>query len=128
MVPPDDIEPDDEASDEDLDLYAIIGDSNNGAYQRVEQRTGPPLAYVAEKTRHAIEAIHTVFWSLDDEGGDRASVQAAFHYSVVAYLALHNMLGQVADPGAVVRLLAMPPQELSRWLDVIAAEGSVTGH
>lgn len=85
------------------------------------------LAYVAEKTRHAIEAIHAVFWSIGDESGDRASTQAAFHYSVVSYLAPHNMLAQIADHAAIARLLAMSPQDLSRWLDVIAAERSVTG-
>jgi hypothetical protein len=127
VVPPDDIDAHGDSDDEDCDLYAIVGDSNNGAYRQVEQRTGPPLAYVAEKTRHAIEAIHAVFWSIGDESGDRASAQAAFHYSVVSYLALHNMLAQVADHAAIPRLLAMSPQDLSRWLDVIAAEGSVTG-
>lgn len=127
VVPPDDIEAHGDSDDEDFDLYAILGDSNNGAYRQVEQRTGPPLAYVAEKTRHAIEAIHAVFWSIGDESGDRASAQAAFHYSVVSYLALHNMLAQVADHAAIARLLAMSPQDLSMWLDVIAAEGSVTG-
>ena len=49
VVPPDDIEAHGDSDDEDFDLYAIVGDSNNGAYRQVEQRTGPPLAYVAEK-------------------------------------------------------------------------------
>lgn len=118
---------DPDAGDEQFDLYDIIGDSNNGAYQRVEQRTGPPLAYVAEKSRHAIEQIHVAYRSIGDDTRDGGAAQAAFHYSIVSYLALNNMLSLAADHGVVERLLAMPPEELCRWLDAVDAEGSVTG-
>ncbi len=114
-------------ADGDFDLDEILGDSNAGAYQRVERRTGPPLAYVAEKSRHAIEQIHMVFVQLDEDSGVRGPAQAAFHYALVAYLALNNMLTLAGDHRVVTRLLAMPPDELAKWLDTVDAEGSVTG-
>ncbi|HJW74083.1 MAG TPA: hypothetical protein VJ787_00225 [Thermoleophilia bacterium] len=118
---------DPDAGDDQFDLYEIIGDSNNGAYQRVEQRTGPPQAYVAEKSRRALEQIHVAYRSVGDGTGDRGAAQAAFHYSLVSYLALNNMLSLAADHGVVERLLTMSPVELGKWLDAIDAEGSVTG-
>lgn len=114
-------------ADADFDLYEILGDSNAGAYQRVEERTGPPLAYVAEKSRGAIEQIHAVYLQLGDDSSARAPAQAAFHYALVSYLALNNMLTLAGDHRVVTRLLAMPPDELTRWLDAVDAEGSVTG-
>ena len=114
-------------ADDDFDLDDILGDSNAGAYQRVEERTGPPLAYVAEKSRAALEQIHTVHAELDAESRARGAAQAAFHYALVAYLALNNMLTLAGDHGVVTRLLAMPWDELERWLDAVDAEGSVTG-
>ena len=114
-------------ADDRFDLYEIIGDSNGGAYQRDESRIGPPLAYIAEKSRHAIEQIHTVYRLISDTDGARAAAQAAFHYALVSYLALNNMLSLAGDHHVVERLLAMSPKELSKWLDVIDAEGSVVG-
>lgn len=109
------------------DWLEIIGDSNAGAYQKAEARVGPPLAYVAEKLRHALEQVHEVHGRLGDDARARAAAQAAFHYALVAHLALHNMLTLAGDHSLVVRLLAMPADELERWLDAVAAEGSVTG-
>lgn len=120
----DNAEPD---ADGDFDLDEILGDSNAGAYQRVEERTGPPLAYVAEKSRCAIEQIHAVYLQIGDDGGARGPAQAAFHYALVSYLALNNMLTLAGDHRVVTRLLAMPPGELTKWLDAVDAEGSVTG-
>ena len=111
----------------DLDLQEILGDSNAGAYQRVEERTGPPLAYVAEKSRGAIEQIHAVYLLLGEDSGARGPAQAAFHYALVSYLALNNMLTLAGDHRVVTRLLAMSPHELVRWLDAVESEGSVTG-
>ena len=123
-----DRDPDFEADfDGDLDLQEILGDSNAGAYQRVEERTGPPLAYVAEKSRHAIEQIHAVYLQLGGDSSARGPAQAAFHYALVSYLALNNMLTLMGDHHVVTRLLAMPSDELVRWLDTVEAEGSVTG-
>jgi hypothetical protein len=113
--------------DDDFDFDEILGDSNAGAYQRAEERTGPPLAYVAEKSRHALEQIHIVYRSIDDSPGARPSAQAAFHYALVSYLALNNMLSLAGDHRVVERLLAMSTDDLNRWLDAVDAEGSVTG-
>jgi hypothetical protein len=113
--------------DGDLDLQEILGDSNAGAYLRVEERTGPPLAYVAEKSRHAIEQIHAVYLQLGDDSSARPTAQAAFRYGLVSYLALNNMLTLVRDHRVITRLLALPPDELTRWLGAVEAEGSVTG-
>jgi len=128
MLSDDDIDADDvDAGDDGFDLSAIVGDSNNGAYQRVEQRTGPPLAYVAEKLRSALEQIHVAHCSMLDGADERGAVQAAFHYCLVSYLALNNMLSLAGDDDVVERLFAMSRDELHTWLEVVAVEGSVTG-
>lgn len=116
-----------EADNDEFDLYDIIGDSNAGAYQRFEERVGPPLAYVAEKSRHAIEQIQVVYRSIADGGGDRGAALAAFHYGLVFCLALNNMLSLAGDHRLIQWLLAMPAREFSKWLDAVDAEGSVTG-
>ena len=111
----------------DFDWQEILGDSNAGAYQRVEERTGPPLIYVSEKLRGALEQINEVHGRLGDDDRARAAAQAAFHYALVAYLALNNMLTLAGDHAMITRLLAMPSAELEKWLDAVDAEGSVTG-
>lgn len=116
-----------DAADDGFEFADIVGDSNAGAYQRVEQRTGPPLAYVSEKSRRAIEQIHIVYRSIAEAHGDRMAAQAAFHYALVSYLALNNMLSLAGDRLLVERLLGMPSTELDKWLDAVDAEGSVTG-
>jgi hypothetical protein len=55
----------DNVPDDDFDLDEILGDSNAEAFQHAEERTGPPLAYVAEKARHAIEQIHIAHGSIN---------------------------------------------------------------
>ena len=37
---------------------------NDSAYETSEVRTGPPLAYVAEKVRHTLEALHSLIQEL----------------------------------------------------------------
>lgn len=113
--------------DPDMDWLEVVGDSNAGAYQKAEERVGPPLDYVAEKLHGAALQIHVVHAQLGADDGARAAAQAAFHYALVAYLALNNMLTLAGDHGVVKRLLAMPADEFERWLDAVGAEGSVTG-
>ena len=120
-----DYDSDDEQGD-DADWLDIVGDSNAGAYQRVEERTGPPLSYVSEKLRGALEQIHHSYGRLGDDDAAR-SAQAAFRYALVAYLALNNMLALAGDHGLPLRLLGVSSAELDRWLDAVDAEGSVTG-
>lgn len=117
-------------SEDDFDLD--IGDSNGPAYRKTEERSGPPLSYVAEKARHSIEELHGLFQAIAKapavarEGLGRQA-WAAFRYAVVAYLALQNMLSLANDNGVFDRLLAMRPTEFRKWLDGIDSEGSVTG-
>jgi hypothetical protein len=125
---PSDHDPDaEDGRDPDMDWLEVVGDSNAGAYQKTEQRVGPPLDYVAEKLRGAVEQIHAVHARLGSGDAARAAAQAAFHYALVAYLALNNMLTLAGDHQVVTRLLAMPGDELDRWLDAVDSEGSVTG-
>jgi len=126
------IDDDRDAGDEqdqnpDMDWDAIVGDSNAGAYRLAEERTGPPLSYVAEKLRGALEQVHRVHAQLGADDAARASAHAAFHYALIAYLALNNMLTLAGDHNVATRLLAMSAAELDRWLDTVDAEGSVTG-
>jgi hypothetical protein len=85
------------ADDDHFDLFETIGGSNRGAYQRNQSRTGPPLAYVAEKSRNALEQIRAAHRSIGEDGGGRAAVRAAFHYGLVSHLALNNMLSLAGD-------------------------------
>src|SRR5665648_1180946 len=80
-------------ADADFDLYEILGDSNAGAYQRVEERTGPPLAYVAEKSRHAIDQIHAVYLQLGDDSSARAEQHA--HLSLI-HISEPTRLGMIS--------------------------------
>lgn len=133
--------------DDDSRWEDIFGDSNGPAYQTTEVRSGPPLEYVGEKMRHSLEQLHEVLtWiemhvpnSLPQPAGARGSAfsskqdglvspaRGAFNYGLVAYLALHNMLNLANDHDLAGQLLAMSAQDFYRWIDVIEAEGSVTG-
>ena len=133
--------------DDDFDWEAILGDSNGPAYQKTEERHGPPLEYVAEKARHSLEHLHEVLRLTEEHargglsrpeapngtavspmhGSLLTSTRAAFHYGLVAYLALENMLNLANDHNLVDRLLHMSTTEFRSWLEAVGAEGSVTG-
>jgi hypothetical protein len=108
--------------------------SNGPAYQRDEVRHGPPLDYIGEKARNALEATHRAnreFRELqaaseDDLEALDLQLRVAFGYQLKAHLALYNMLGS-CDNNAGERLLAMSHDEFDRWLDFIEREGSTTG-
>jgi hypothetical protein len=132
---------------EDSDWREILGDSNGPAYQKKELRSGPPLEYVAEKMRHSLEQLHGLLAWIEKHvpddmpppagahGGGFSTkrdglvspARGAFYYGLVSYLALQNMLSLANDHEFLGRLVAMSPQDFSRWLEVIEAEGSVTG-
>ena len=82
-------------ADADFDLYEVLGDSNAGAYQRVEERTGPPLAYVAEKSRGAIPL---------EDGYDGTHEGSASVTSRIAYNGREEPVGRaerrIASPAA----------------------------
>jgi hypothetical protein len=134
-------------SDDDFEWGEILGDSNGPAYQKTEVRSGPPLDYVAQKMRHCLEQLHGLLvWTgkyvPDDlpqpqtargsgfstkRDGLVSPALGAFNYGLVAYLALQNMLNLANDYDLISRLVAMSTLDFGRWLDVIEAEGSVTG-
>jgi len=100
-------------------------ESNGPAYQRREVREGPPLDYVAEKLRASLESLHALTQAADADVACQARI--AFHYGVVSYLALKNMLAASNAPFFSERLAAMPSTAFEQWLDAIDAGGSVTG-
>ena len=106
-------------------IDSIPLDANGPAYKQREVREGLPLDYVAEKLRASLEALHGVHARADAELAREAF--AAFHYAVVSYLALKNMLAASHAPGFAGRLARMPRAEFERWLDVVDRGGSVTG-
>jgi hypothetical protein len=53
--------------------------------------------------------------------------RAAFHYGLVSYLALKNMLAASNASLFGERLAAMPRTAFEQWLDAVDAGGSVTG-
>ena len=120
---------------EDLDFDEIVGDSNGGAYRLVEERSGPPLSYVAEKARNSLWHLHALAGSIDAFAVGGApqpdlvtQAMVAFHYGVVSYLALNNMLDMANGGHAFIsQLLAMSPDDFEKWLDMVDGEGSVLG-
>jgi hypothetical protein len=120
---------------------------NDNAYETDEVRTGPPLAYVAEKVRHTLEALHSLNRELRHRlpeismataassepaasaAGEllRPAARYAFRSAVVGYLALQNMLALASDHDLDERLLAYSRSEFKEWLDRIDQAGSVTG-
>ncbi len=115
-------------------LEGVFGDPNGPAYQQREERVGPPLAYVQEKLGNALRAIHALAHASagqaasgsTDEKRQRKTAEA-FYYSLVAYLALTNMLAAADDPDLVERLTAYSVDEFEQWLDDIERGESVTG-
>jgi len=109
---------------------------NGPAYSRDEARHGPPLSYVGEKLRSALEEIHSVVRDLAALAtSPRSTVRedlsfharTAFGYQLTAFLALYNMLGSRSDSKTDERMLAMDAGEFSRWLDFVEREGSTSG-
>jgi len=128
------------------DFDDLFTDPNGPAYQKTEERTGLPLSYVAEKIRHSLESLHQLNVAIEKVPDDipapgkwveatpslkeaylRSPVQHAFHYGLVGYLALFNLLALANDHNLAKRLLKMSRDDFSEWLERIAAEGSVTG-
>lgn len=100
---------------------------NNGAYEKTEERTGPPLEYVAEKLRKNVEASHHLVKGTKD--GDRLSMHAsaAFRHGLVSYLGLQNLLALINEGELFDRLERYTHEDFIDWLDRIDRQGSVTG-
>ena len=119
---------------DDLDSDEMFRDPNNCAYEKEEVRTGPPLSYVAEKFRKAMELTHFQINSLtsgEELGSEHKSqilshAQGALRYQLTGYLALCNMLALVNDEGFFDRIEDYSYDEFSDWLDRIDQQGTIT--
>ena len=116
---------------------------NAGAFEKDEVRSGPPLSYIAEKLRGALESAHEVWRAINRSGPINLSQSAnapvaaqelglssafsSFRYSMTAFLALHNMLGMIADQKKIDALLDYNHDEFAAWLDRVEREGSILG-
>ncbi len=105
----------------------VFRDPNDGAYVREQVRTGPPLDYVCEKTRHTLESLHAALRELPGDSVSRGEVLYAFINALTAHLALNNLLALVNEPDARERLLRMSRERFQDWLDRVGRGGSVTG-
>lgn len=112
--------------------------SNGPAYRRTEQREGVPLDYVAEKLRDALDALHAHIRLVLDPSGSQyidykaidalpLEIHEALHKTVVAFLALHNMLAYASDHHLTRRLLCKNAGEFELWADAVERGGSVYG-
>ncbi len=123
--------------------------SNGPAFQKKEERYGPPLDYIGEKLRSAVLASHDNLYNIknyvpanlkrEPEFTEQApenikndllfsSASSALYYTLIAYLALHNMLGAATTKTFYESVANKNSEELKKWLDLIEREGSVNGY
>jgi hypothetical protein len=125
--------------------------ANGPAFQKVEQRVGAPLDYVAEKLRSAIEGIHATVQSVKENVPDDFPIPAHFpddflhrdvfsakndlllsparsalRFAITSYLALNNMLNLTGVSDLIDQAELLSREELKNRLDHIDSEGSVT--
>lgn len=113
-------------SDDNSDFFR---GPNDNAYEKPQVRVGPPLEYVAEKLRHAIEATHHLLPQLRQQAGSQAAVfdaTYAFQSQLTAFLALNNLLALANEKGFFERLARYTDEQFKDWLDRIGQQGSVT--
>ncbi len=129
------------------DIDDLYQDPNAGAYEKEETRTGPPLSYVGEKLRGAVESAHRTYRSIERDvpddlpqpsgakGTSYSTKQdglispgySSYRYSLTAFLALYNQLGRISAQKKIAALLELDPRDFSDWLDSVEREGSVIG-
>ncbi len=117
------------------DIEKWFKEPNDDAYVKTEERTGPPLAYVAEKLRTSLEANHFLVRVLahvsigkdPEESQIHLHALIAFRSQIIGYLALKNMLALANDNDLSRRLSSYSREEFRDWLDRIDQGGSVTG-
>jgi|SRR5208337_2165955 len=117
----------------------LFREPNAGAYEKEETRKGPPLSYVGEKLRRAVESAHGTYQAInrdvpDDlpqparargsqystkQDGILSPAYSTFIYSLVAFLALYNILGVITDRHKIPTLLSMSHDDFTVWLDGI---------
>jgi hypothetical protein len=112
-----------------MDDEISFRDSNDGAYTTEETRKGPPLSYISEKLGHGLQFTHALITTVPGLKDDWAIMDArhAFHYQLVAFLALHNMLAYANEKSAKDRLLSLSTDQFKKWLQDVESKGSVTG-
>lgn len=131
-----------------MDIDDFMKSTNGPAYEKNEARNGPPLSYVGEKLRYALEHSHDLLHGIEScvpaslplpdeylEGAPISAKQdllkspawASFYYQVTAFAALFNMLGVVKSDKDIERLGQMSEKDFKKWLDFIEREGSVLG-
>lgn len=98
--------------------------SNGPAYTIQQARQGVPLSYVGGKLANAIEELNCYARQHPEH---RDGLLAAMHYSLVAYLGLHNMLAKANDRTLAPRMLCASREELDLWLALVEREGAVEG-
>jgi len=124
-----------EFEDEDADADEMFRGPNDGAYEKEEIRTGPPLDYVAEKIRSAMELTHFLISTLSRtdlaDANDRdtmlSQARGSLRYQMTGYLALKNMLALASDQGLFGRLERFSYDDFHDWLDRIDQQGTTTG-
>lgn len=131
-----------------MDFDDFMRSTNGPAYEKNEARNGPPLSYVGEKIRYALENCHDLLQGIEScvpnnlplpdgyqEGASlsakldflKSPALASFHYQVTAFAALFNMLGMVKSSKDIERLAQTPEKDFKKWLDFVEREGSVLG-
>ena len=124
-----------EFEDEDTEGDDMFRGPNDGAYEKAELRTGPPLDYVAEKFRSAMELTHFLITTLSRtdlaDANDRdtmlSQARGSLRYQLTGYLALKNMLALANDQGLFARLERFCYNDFHDWLDRIDQKGTTTG-
>lgn len=129
------------------DIDDLITGPNAGAFEKEEIRKGAPLSYVVEKLRDAVECAHDTFNSIQRDVPDNlpqppktvgtpysikqdgllTPAYSTFRYSLVAFLALHNMLGMIPDQNKIQGLLNLPHDDFIEWLNRVEREGPILG-
>ena len=118
------------------DIDDLFVPPNADAYETEEHRRGPPLSYVGEKARAALEQIHGLCRDLQgapEEVQSRlvSGANGAFYYALVSFLALYNSMGRLGEwerqQEKIKALRELPGTAFEEWLDSIEEEGSVTG-
>lgn len=123
-----------ESEYEDSEPEELFRIPNDGAYEKQELRTGPPLDYVAEKFRRSLEMTHSLLGTLNDNRIEDNTTDAllsqargALRYQLTGYLALKNMLAVVSNGGIFQRIEQYSHEDFSDWLDRIDQQGIVKG-
>lgn len=119
---------------------------NGSAYEKWEIRNGAPLGYVGEKLRHALEGTHDLVRSVrefvpkDSENPCAppdlpcsvrddcllSPAQAAFHYALIAFLALHNRLALADEAHLEPQLLSLSTPDFNDWLTDIERHSTLS--